>query len=202
MIDLDLSGETLEKYSKYCSKDLSRIVFDCITPGEGEKTQQIDTYRNKLKVWLRDQPDIEKFDDFCLQSAADIWEACNLLKIPLPRRVKLRIEKGNRSSEGDATTDYEIRISPDKVNEWLERYTFFDRLESKMFYFHECYHLWQLIHFPRQFVSGDKKVEVSAMMFENKMLNSFHPQTPKEFIAKIVKLVETKLQLRHESQKK
>ncbi len=201
MISIDIPHDEVEKYSKFGSKDLGLVKPDAIFPESDKKEIQVKDYSQKIRERFgREIHNNKNLDDFCVQSATDIWEACNLLKIPLPIRTRLRNKnRSTTSSIGDATDDYEIRVSLEEVTDWLDSYTVFDKLKSKMFYYHECYHLWQQVHFPNLYVKGSSnKIETSALMFEFKMLKNFHPSTPKEFLSKILLLVETFAQLQHE----
>lgn len=189
-----------EKYAHFDSERIDTLKKEktqATFTNKEEKDSQIiqisETLKRNLKLSqaYKENPNIEPFYQEC---ASSVWEACELLKIPLPR---IRIGKEDPDAVGNANLDYEIRITPDYIRERLGSFSYFDKLDLKSFFFHESYHLWQYIHFPNsaQKETDSWRLEVGALLFEEKFLKGVSPKTPKEFVAKMLKMAETRGQL-------
>lgn len=198
------TGDRSEKYSRFESERIEALekhphaVFTSIE----KKEDQVREIRNKVQRYLRlkDGPNREAFYDEC---SLDIWEACELLKIPIPGIRYGKSKLGGRDIDGSVGFDHEIRVSPVFVEDVVDRFSYFDRLELKLFIFHEMYHLWQHIHFPNASQRGRRsnRSEVGALLLEEDLIKNLSPETPKEFMSKWLAFLANRVALINERKK-
>jgi hypothetical protein len=208
---MDGTGYTSEneKYANFDKENTESLrgepePFVVFTNKEEKDTQIAQISKNlrgrlNLSRNFKENPNIEIFYQEC---SSDVWEACELLQIPLPG-IRLKKEREDGIA-GDATSSHVIRISPNFVEDLLKSFKYFDKLDLQSFIFHESYHLWQYIHFPNstQRETDSRRPEVGALLFEEKFLKNVSPKTPKEFVSKMLKIVETRGQLITEKTRK
>lgn len=205
VMDETSTGDRSEKYSRFESEKivaLEKHPNADLTSIE-KKEDQIREIKDKIqrRLKLKDGPNKGDFYDEC---SLGIWEACELLKVPIPGVRYGKSKLGDRDIDGSVGSDYEIRVSPVFVEGIVDRFSYFDRLDLKLFIFHETYHLWQHIHFPNASQGGRKsnRLEVGALLLEEELIKSLSPETPKEFVSKWLVFLANKVAIIKERRRK
>jgi hypothetical protein len=226
---IDISPELGKKYQRFGAEKSNKLRERVgeFFPQPEKKDQQIrgmiDFMKTTLKLENRfsGHPNLELF---YLTVAESIWDACTMLGLPIPSigllyewHDKYATEHDNGLAAADVV-GYRLKLSPRLIDTFLadKLFVYLEKYELTVIIFHEMYHFWQALVFPKQTQkliykrqemhdinpefaeelkqSGNK--EYAAILFEKKATEHIQTKGVKEFFAKMITLLARRRQLK------
>jgi len=213
---VEVSQDIQAKYERFGNetRDALNDLAKSFLPSHEKKDEQIAEILEHMEVRMqleRHLPKNSHLQEFYLLAAHSLWDACELLHIPIPR-FELKHEWSNKHikvyEEGAADAEsYVIKLHPVYIEEMLEgSFGPMYQYDLMAIVYHEVYHLWQSIHFPARYARWKERVqrikkkdptladeiksigrnEFATLLFEHNILEEISPKTHKQFLIKII----------------
>lgn len=213
---VEVSADIQAKYERFGGEKRKALndFAKSFLPSDEKKDEQIARILEHMKVRMQLEkhlPENTHLQEFYLLAAHSLWDACELLHIPIPQ-FELRHQWGNKNikvhEEGAADAEsYVVKLHPTYIEEMLEgSFGPVYQYDLMAIIYHEVYHLWQAIHFPTRYARWKERIqkikeknltlaeeirstgrnELAALLFEHNMLGEISPNTHKQFLTKMI----------------
>ena len=214
----EVSPDIKAKYERFGSEKSEALndFAKSFLPSNERKDEQIAQIVERMKVRLQLEkhlPENSHLDEFYLLAAHSLWDACELLHIPIPRFELIhqwhdQKAKTRNHAAGHAIAEYyTISLLPTYIEEMLEdSFGLGYQYDLMAIIYHEAYHLWQSIHFPKRYyrekegilrikkqnptladeITSIGRHELATLLFEHKILGEISPKTHKQFLVKMI----------------
>ncbi len=214
---VEVSQDIQAKYQRFGADEREALndLAKSFLPSNERKGEQIEQIleqmdvRMQLEKHLPEHPHIQEFYSLAANS---LWDACELLHIPIPRfelthQWQDKRARDRENAEGSASAgNYAVSLSPKYIEDMMEgSFGPIYQYDLMAIIYHEVYHLWQSIHFPERDTKWREKIrkikrdnptiveeiksigrnELATLLFEHKILGEISPDTQKKFLVKM-----------------